>query len=154
MPKINLDDLTPNTGTTYPAQFADIVKGRSSLNPGDAGGLTQFGAKIITLAPGAGSSQRHHHSAEDEFVYILSGYPTFIDDDGPQRLSPGDMTAHPAGDGNGHHMINETEADVVFLVIGSRRPESDHAGYPDIDMDLPPNGTAKRVFVRKDGSAF
>ena len=37
-----------------------------------------------------------------------------------------------------HHHSHE---DVVFLVIGGRNPETDHAAYPDIDLDLPANGT-------------
>lgn len=149
MPVISLKNLPVNTGTSYPAPFDTPCLMRAALNVGDAGGLTQFGAKLISLPPGFWSSQRHHHSAEDEFVYILSGHPTFVDDAGPQRLSPGDVTAHPANDGNGHHMKNETDMDVTFLVIGSRRPEIDSATYPDIDLALPANGTPNRVFEPK-----
>lgn len=87
-------------------------------------------------------------------VYIISGHPTFIDDDGEQLLSPGEITAHPGGDGNGHHMINRSNENVTFLVIGTRAPEKDHCYYPDIDMDLPMTGAADRVWVRKDGSSF
>jgi len=149
MPVISLQNVPVKTGATYPSPFDIPCVNRSGMNIGDAGGLTQFGAKLITLPPGAWSSQRHHHSAEDEFVYIISGRPTFIDDNGPRILEPGDMSCHPAGDGNGHHMKNESGDDVVFLVIGSRRPEDDHCVYPDIDLDLPANGTAKRHFGPK-----
>jgi len=98
--------------------------------------ITQFGVHHITLPPGIWASQRHHHSAEDEFVYILSGHPTLIDDDGETTLSPGDSCAHPAGDGNGHHLINKTEEDVTFLVVGTRTPETDHCRYPDADLEV------------------
>ena len=37
--------------------------------------LTQFGVNLVTLPPGAWSSQRHWHSHEDEFVYVLEGEP-------------------------------------------------------------------------------
>jgi len=123
--------------------------GRSSRGLSEAGGLTQFGTNLVTLAPGAWSSQRHHHSAEDELVYILSGNPTFIDDKGDRILAPGDITAHPMGDGNGHHMINRTDKDVTFLVIGTSNAQNDHARYPDVDLDLPANGTKDRVFTGK-----
>lgn len=82
-------------------------------------------------------------------MYVLSGQPTFIDDAGERVLSAGDVTAHPCGDGNGHHMINHTQEDVVFLVIGTRAPERDHCRYPDVDLDLPATGTATRVFKSK-----
>ena len=48
-------------------------KGLSTLQLSVAGGITQFGAYLDTLAPGAWSGQRHWHSAEDEFLYVLDG---------------------------------------------------------------------------------
>ena len=58
------------------------------------------------------------------------------------------------GDEIGHHMKNETDQDVIFLVIGGRNPETDHAAYPDIDLDLPANGTPNRIYKRKDGTPY
>ncbi len=154
MPKLDLNTIEPRIGSDYPAPFDAPCKIRSGLRLSDAGGLTQFGANLITLPPDAWSSQRHHHSAEDEIVCILSGHPTLYEDGEGIPLSPGDVTVHPMGDGIGHHMKNETEADVTFLVIGGRNPETDHAVYPDIDLDLPANGTAKRVYQRKGGAVY
>jgi len=154
MPKINLDTIPSISSTGYPAPYDEPVKGRYKQNIGDTGGLSQFGAGLITLKPGAWSSQRHHHSAEDELVYILAGQPTLIDDHGEQILKPGDFTTHPAGDGNGHHMINQTDEDVVFLIIGTRNPEEDHCRYPDIDLDLPATGTRDRLYRKKSGQAW
>ena len=149
MPVLTLGQIKASTSCSYPAPFAKACEGRSLLDLSAAGGLSQFGAKLVTLAPGAWASQRHHHSAEDELVYILTGTPTFIDEAGERELSAGDVTAHPFGDGNGHHMINRSDEDVVFLVIGTRAPKTDHCRYPDIDLDLPANGTAQRVFTKK-----
>lgn len=154
MPKINLDDVPETRGTTYPPPFDGPCVARRKKAIGDFGGLTQFGAHIITLPPCAWSSQRHWHIREDELVYILKGAPLFIDNNGETRLKPGDFTAHPANDRNGHHMKNDTEEDVQFLIIGTRNPEKDHAYYPDIDLDLPANGTADRIYTHKDGSAY
>ena len=36
-----------------------------------ATGLTDFGASLVRLEPGAWSSQRHWHEGEDEFVVML-----------------------------------------------------------------------------------
>ena len=90
---------------------------------------------LSRLPPGEWSSQRHWHSHEDELVYILSGHPILIDDTGETELAPGDVTVHPAGDANGHHMINRTNEDVTFLIIGTHDPESDSCYYPDIDLE-------------------
>ena len=48
--------------------------GVETLLLSDAGGLRQFGCHIETLPPGTWSSQRHWHSAEDEFLYIPVSY--------------------------------------------------------------------------------
>ena len=154
MPKLNLNQIAPLIGTRYPAPYDAPCKVRSALRLSDAGGLTQFGAHLITLPPGAWSSQRHHHSAEDEIVYIISGHPTLYEGGEPIALSPGDVTVHPMGDGIGHHMKNESDKDVVFLVVGGRNPETDSCVYPDVDLDLPANGTPSRPYQRKDGTPY
>lgn len=154
MPKIDLTVLEEKSGSTYPAPFDEPCLNRKHISPGDAGGLTQFGAHIMTLEPGAWSSQRHWHSAEDEFVYIINGHPTFIDDAGRQLLSPGDVTTHKAGESNGHHMINETQSVVRYLIIGVRKPEIDNCYYPDVDLNLQANGTTDRIYRHKDGRPY
>ena len=53
-----------------------------SLRVSDAGGLTQFGAYVQTLQPGQRTSNRHWHEREDEFLYMLSGEATVVEDDG------------------------------------------------------------------------
>ncbi len=63
-------------------------EGFRTLHLSAAGGLTQFGAYLDTLAPGAWSSHRHWHSAEDEFLFVLSGHPTLRDDSGLTDLAP------------------------------------------------------------------
>jgi uncharacterized cupin superfamily protein len=47
---------------------------------GDAAGLTQFGINLFRLPPGAWSSQRHWHTKEDEFVFVLSGEVVLVTD--------------------------------------------------------------------------
>lgn len=154
MPKINAENVAISLGTTYPPELDKPCQGRRLEHLSTAGNLTQFGAYRVTLPPGCWASQRHHHSAEDEFVYILEGHPTLHDNEGATLLSPGESCAHPAGDNNAHHLINHTDKDVTFLVIGSRAPEIDHCQYPDVDLDLPPNGTPKRIKYHKDGTRY
>ena len=50
-------------------------------------GVTQFGANHVTLEPGSASALRHWREAEDEFVYVLSGELTLVDDNGEHALT-------------------------------------------------------------------
>ena len=73
MPKIDLATVPVKTGSIYPEPYAAQMQGRSSLRLGQAGALTQFGANLVILAPGARSSLRHWHRSEDEFVMVTQG---------------------------------------------------------------------------------
>jgi uncharacterized cupin superfamily protein len=138
--------------TNYPEPFASRMKGRVKKPLGDLFGLTNFGVNLTTLAPGAISALRHAHSKQDEFVYILRGHPTLHTDEGKTRLSPGMCAGFKAGTGNGHHLVNETGADVVYLEVGDRTP-GDEGSYPDDDLKaMLVDG--KWRFVRKDGAPY
>lgn len=104
----------------------------------------------MRLPPGSWSSQRHWHSHEDEFVYLLEGELTLIEDDGETVLRAGDCAAFPKGSGNGHHMINRSDAMAVYLEVGSRSPD-DLTTCSDIDM-MSANSDGR--FVHKDGTPY
>ncbi|MFK7861786.1 MAG: cupin domain-containing protein [Granulosicoccus sp.] len=154
MPKLDVSKVKVRTGSGYPAPFDEPCVARKSERLSDAGGLTQFGVHRVVLSPGAWSSQRHWHTHEDELVYILAGRPILVDDSGETQLEPGDVTTHIAGDPNGHHMINRTEEDVLYLIVGTRAPKEDTGHYPDIDLRIPANGTAHRQFTNKQGKPY
>lgn len=113
-----------------------------------AAGLGAFGASHVVLKPGAWSSQRHWHSGEDELVIMLAGEAVLIEDEGRTILRPGDIAAFPADVENGHHMINESDADCCFVAI-SAGPDRG-GGYPDIDMMWDEHGQ----FRHKDGTPY
>ncbi len=150
MPKLDLSKIETRSGSGYPGKLSDPVRGRSSQRVGDAGGLTQFGANIVHLAPGAASSLRHYHMKQDEFVMVTSGVCTLIDDDGEHQMLPGDCATFPAGDENGHHFLNKSDAPASFLVIGTRT-ETETAFYSDVDMMVTVENE-DYAFTRKDGS--
>ena len=102
----------------------------------------------MTLPPGTASSQRHWHSHQDEFVYIVEGEATLVTDGGEQTLGPGMVAGFPAGRADGHHLVNRTGADVVYLEVGDRPPVDD-VDYPDIDMLI----RGGRL-VRRDGTPY
>ena len=148
MPKIDLDSIEQVNRTGYPPPFDREVAGRWYRRLAPATGLTDFGASHVTLKPGAWSSQRHWHDGEDEFLVMISGETVLVEDDGRTTLRPGDCAAWPKGSTNGHHLINESAADAVFVVIGGG--ERTGGGYSDIDMLF----TAEGGYVRKDGTPY
>ena len=152
MPKIDLAAAPLRTGSIYPEPYASQMKGRSSLRLGDAGGLSQFGANLVILAPGALSSLRHWHRHEDEFVMVTQGELVLVQDEGETVMRPGDCAAFPAGDPNGHHFLNRSENEARFLVIGTRAPR-ELASYSDVDLVVEIEG-GKARFTYRDGTPF
>ena len=152
MPRINLSEIPLKTGTIYPAPLDREVAGRATLRLGDAGGLTQFGVNIVILAPGAKSSIRHWHLKEDEFVMVTQGECTLVEDDGPTIMRPGDCAAFPAGNPNGHHFINHSDAEARFLVVGTKAPQ-ETATYSDMDLKVEIVG-GEAHFTYRDGTPW
>jgi len=154
MAKIEPRSAPAGSGSRYPSPFDEACRGRSWLRLGDAAGLTQFGVNLVRLEPGAWSSQRHWHSHEDEFVYVLQGELVLVTDQGEEPLQPGDCAGFKAGVRNGHCLQNRSAAVAEFLVVGSRS-EEDQGEYSDIDMVF----TAEKYaggsrFLRKDGTPY
>ncbi|WP_417816729.1 cupin domain-containing protein [Tritonibacter scottomollicae] len=150
MPKLDLSQIATKGGSTYPGKLAGSVEGRTSQRLGDAAGISQFGANLVHLEPGALSSLRHYHMEQDEFVMVTAGALVLVDDAGEHEMNPGDCAAFPKGDANGHHLINKSDALASFLVIGTRT-ESETVFYSDLDMMVKvANGAF--TFTRKDGS--
>lgn len=150
MPKLDLTTLTPRTGSIYPSPYKEMVAGRSSLRLGDAGGLTQFGANLVMLDPGAMSSLRHWHQAEDEFVIITEGECVMVLDAGETVMRVGDCAAFPAGHPDGHHFINRSDRRAAFLVVGTKAPR-EVATYSDVDFRIEIEGGRNR-FTYRDGT--
>jgi uncharacterized cupin superfamily protein len=152
MPKIDIAAIPVRERTGYPPPYAEAVKGRLFQVLGDAAGLTQFGVNLVRLKPGAASSQRHWHENEDEFVIVIEGELALIEDEGETVLRAGDAAGFKAGVPNGHHLINRSERDGVFLVVGSRAP-TERAHYPDVDLAYEAVGGRVR-YTNKAGEPF
>lgn len=150
MPKIDIPNVPQVTGAGYPPPFDAPCAHRIRQRIGNAGGLRDFGVNLMQLPPGNWSSQRHWHSHEDEFVYVLEGELVLIEDAGETVLRAGDCAAFPKASGNGHHMINRSERGAVYLEVGSRQAE-DVAICSDIDLM---SANADGRFVHKDGATY
>lgn len=150
MPKLDITKIPARTGSSYPEPYNSQMQGRSQKALGDAGGLSQFGVNLVHLDPGAQSALRHWHEEQDEFLMVTAGELTLVDDTGETALAVGDCCAFPAGDANGHHVVNKGTAPGSFLVVGTRTP-NEIGWYSDIDMKV--TVTPKQfAFTRKDGT--
>ena len=114
----------------------------------EAGGLTQFGAHVETLQPGSRSSERHWHEQEDEFLHVLSGEATVVENDGEHALRPGDSACWPAGTANAHQVVNRSGAPCTYLIVGTR-VSHDVCRYPDLGRTLYTEGETWRLVDAK-----
>src|SRR6185437_9803621 len=88
--RIDLKSLPVVTGSGYPPPFDAPCAARARQRLGDAAALTDFGVNLLRLSPGVWSSQRHWHTAEDEFVYVVAGEVVLVTDAGEEVLRAGD----------------------------------------------------------------
>ncbi|MFN3584265.1 cupin domain-containing protein [Phenylobacterium sp.] len=151
MPKIDIDSAPTRFGTAYPPPFDEPCRERKRWKLGDAAGLTQFGVNLMRLPPGAWTSQRHWHTAEDEFVWVVEGEVVLVDDAGEHVLRAGDCAGFPAGAPNGHHIQNRSDREAVLLEVGSRKPAEDAVDYPGIDLLL---NQGEVTYRHRDGTPY
>jgi uncharacterized cupin superfamily protein len=150
MPKIDIAAVPQRKGVGYPAPFAALSAERIRQRLGDAGGLKDFGVNLMRLPPGNWSAQRHWHSHEDEFVYVLHGELVLVEDGGETALRAGEAATFAKNTGNGHHLINRSGETAVYLEVGSRQPE-DLTTCSDIDLM---SSNADGRFLHKDGTPY
>jgi len=152
LPALDPGTVEPRLGSNYPQPHAAAVARREKRALGDALGLRNFGVNLVRLPAGTMSSQRHCHSRQDELVYVLEGELVLVTDGGEQTLGPGMAAGFPAGAGDGHHLLNRTDADAVYIEVGDRT-EGDEVDYPDIDM-LVRYVDGERLYVHRDGTPY
>lgn len=149
MPKLDLDAIQQTNRTGYPPPYDREVAGRCYRRLAPAAGLTEIGASHVVLNPGAWSSQRHWHAAEDELLVMLAGEAVLVEDDGETVLRAGDVVAWAKGVRNGHHLQNRNNEDCSFVVVSGGDRDKDHGEYPDIDLKFTTEG-----YVHKDGTPY
>jgi uncharacterized cupin superfamily protein len=149
--RIDVAAIAPVIGTLYPPPFDQPCRARERKKLGDAADLTQFGINLLKLPPGAWSSQRHWHTASDEFVFVLTGEVVLVTDDTEEILRSGDAAGFKAGEANGHCLQNRSTNEALVLEIGTRVP-NDTGYYADIDMVCPQMGS--RRFTHRDGTSY
>jgi len=152
MPKIDISKAVVRTKGVYPQPHTSITDGREKAAIGNVAGLTQFGVNLTRLKPGAASALRHWHEQEDEFVYVLEGELVLIEDGGETMLKPGDCAGFKAGVSNGHHLVNKSPRDALYLEIGTRAA-AERGHYPDVDLVFERDQKVVR-FLHKSGEPY
>ena len=104
----------------------------------------------MRLKPGAAAGVRHWHDNEDEFIFVLEGEATLIEDGGEMRL--GQANRRSGRMPNGHSMVNRSNADVAMLVVGTRAKQ-ERGHYPDVDLAYEFDGKTFR-FLHKSGQPY
>lgn len=151
MKKIDVENAPARHGTSYPAPHDRPCLHRQRWRLGNAAGLTQFGVNLLRLPSGTWSSQRHWHTTEDEFVYVLEGEVVLVSNDGEEILHAGDCAGFKAGAADGHHLQNRGTREAVILEVGTRNPNGDDVDYPDIDLAV---RVSAGGYVHKDGTPY
>ena len=150
--RARVKELKPRIGTGYPAPLDEPCLAREKTVLGDQVGLSQFGVNLLVLRPGSWSAQRHWHQKEDEFVYVLEGEVALITDEGESLLGAGEIAGFPAGQENGHHLVNKSDAVAKIIEIGTRA-QDETATYPDVDLMAKGKGR-KYQFLHKNGDPY
>ncbi|MFI4935754.1 MAG: cupin domain-containing protein [Caulobacterales bacterium] len=151
MKKLDLAAIPLESGCNYPHPFDRPCLGSDWRRLGRAAGLTAFGVNLSRLPPGVWSSQRHWHTHEDEFVFVVQGELVLVTDTGEELLRAGDCAAFKAGDSDGHHLINRSGRDAIVLEVGNSVPGEDVCDYPDIDMVAKPG---LKPYFHRDGTPY
>ena len=150
---ITAADVPPRTKpSNYPQPFFSRMARRKKRQLGDVFGLSNFGVNPTRISPGGESALLHRHSRQDEFVYILEGWPTLVTDRGEVEMSPGMCAGFPAG-GLAHQLFNRTDTDVVYVEIGDRTA-GDEGSCPDDDIKVELGADGQWIFARKDGTPY
>jgi uncharacterized cupin superfamily protein len=148
MKKIDIEQAPTRFGTRYPAPYDVPCQHRKRWRLGAAAGLTGFGVNLCRLPPGTWSSQRHWHSHDDEFVYVLEGEVVLVTDAGEELLEAGACAGFKAGEADGHHLQNRFDREAVVLEVGTNH-SGGVAEYSDIDLRALASG-----YAHKDGRTY
>lgn len=146
-------DVAPRTKpSNYPEPFASRMTKREKRQLGDLFGLAKFGVNLTRLAPGGESALLHRHTMQEEFIYVVEGAPTLVTEVAEIQLEPG-MCAGFTPNGDAHHIVNRTGADVLLLEVGDR-VAGDEGSYPKDDLKAELDSEGRWLFLQKDGSAY
>ncbi len=104
----------------------------------DRAGMQRAHVAIGRIPPGKESFIYHSHSLQEEWLFILEGRGRAEIGADAFEVGPGDYMGFPT-DGTGHHLINNGESDLLYL-MGGERTDVEVARFPK----------QKKLMVAKD----
>lgn len=151
---ISIESIPVKKGQTiYPAPYDSVVAGRTKKKLGDLFGLSNFGVNLTQLEPGSASALFHSHSHQDEFIYVLEGTPTVKIGTEVYLMNPGECIGFKAGTGEAHHLINNSNQNVIYIEIGDRTL-NDSVEYPNDDIQATLSAEGSWMLTHKDGTPY
>ncbi len=98
---------------------------------GEPAGGDKIGANVTTVPPGKAAFPIHHHFANEEHFFILSGSGVLRLGEATHAVRPHDYVAIPAGGADtAHQFVNTGTEDLVYLAL-STKSAPEVVGYPD-----------------------
>jgi uncharacterized cupin superfamily protein len=124
-PIINVADAPVYTG-----QGGEHFEFKMAMLARGAGGRS-IGANVTTVKPGKAAFPLHHHHANEEHFFILSGTGVLRVGAETFPVKPQDYIVNlPGGPQTAHQLVNTGNQDLVYLAISTTLfPEV--AGYPE-----------------------
>ncbi|HET9693350.1 MAG TPA: cupin domain-containing protein, partial [Steroidobacteraceae bacterium] len=124
-PILNLADAPTHTGA-HGEHFAYSMSELASALDSRA-----IGANVTRVPPGKAAFPFHHHHANEEHFFVLSGRGVLRVGERTYPVQPHDYIVHPpGGPETAHQLINDGDEDLVYLALSTRLlPEV--VGYPD-----------------------
>jgi len=124
-PVLNLADArvhSSSSGTRFEYSMAELAEGL---------GARSIGANVTRVPPGKAAFPLHHHYANEEHFFILSGTGVLRVGAETFQVGPQDYIVNlPGGAETAHQLVNTGTEDLVYLAISTAlRPEV--VGYPD-----------------------
>jgi uncharacterized cupin superfamily protein len=149
-----LHSTLARTGRPDDATYPDSPE-RFSIGAPLARGLrlNRLGIHHERLPPGRRTSYPHAESDEEEFIYVLEGYPEVWINGYLWKLEPGDSVGFPAGTGICHTFLNNTEQEVRLLVVGEANKKFNRIYYP-LNPAMPPRVRIAGLTIRRSFSAL
>ena len=132
--------------TKLPSEFIDDPKFESKLRTkylGAAAGSEKLYINIDYVKPGGNSVKYHSHSGQEEFFAILKGNGLLRYNNEEIQVSTNDFFAKPAGKGNSHQFINNSDDILIILDCGTKDVD-DEVYYPDEDI----------TYIKKEKNAY
>ena len=147
-PIINVADAPVyrgESGERFEFQMASLAR---------AVGGRAIGANVTTVKPGKAGFPLHHHHANEEHFFILSGKGVLRVGDETYPVKPQDyIVTLPGGPETAHQLVNTGAEDLVYLALSTMLfPEV--AGYPEsgkTGVRLAGGETLEARFLLRDG---